>query len=255
MTHYDVLGVSKNATQEEIRKAYLKLVKKYHPDLNKDNQKYAEKKTKEINNAYDVLSDKVKREMYDSEVFGRPEEYKYDSSTTADSVKTGENYKDYTDAYRKSEGYNYYQKAYNAHVRYDPSYRDKINDMYESIDINGQIKRLAVFFVVFLSMAVIVLKSVYDIRKYTNDSEYYAGVDNTVTLEEYIASHPTYEEFDIYKFVTDTDIKKLYLQKIYEINEEMKYASNTTNIKTPTYDEFKEDFKKALYDYLYGKDK
>ena len=48
MTHYDVLGVSKNATQEEIRKAYIKLVKKYHPDLNKDNQKYAEKKTKEI---------------------------------------------------------------------------------------------------------------------------------------------------------------------------------------------------------------
>lgn len=253
MTHYDVLGVSKNATQEEIRKAYIKLVKKYHPDLNKDNQNYAEKKTKEINNAYDILSDKVKREKYDSETFRSSEEYKYNSSTTSDNVKTGENYKDYSDVYRKSKGYNYYQKAYNASTRYDPSYRDKINNVYESIDISNELKKLVVFFVVFLSMAIIVLKSVYDLRKYTNDNNYYVAADNTVTLEEYINLHPSYEEFDIYKFVTDNDLKKLYLQKIYEINEEKEYALNTTNIKIPTYDEFKEDFKKALYDYLYGK--
>ena len=62
---YDVLGVSKTATDEEITKAYRKLAKKYHPDLNPGN-KEAEEKLKEVNEAYSVLSDKTKRQNYDT---------------------------------------------------------------------------------------------------------------------------------------------------------------------------------------------
>ena len=62
--YYEVLGVSKTATQDELKKAYRKLARKYHPDLNKDNAEAAEK-FKECNEAYSVLSDEQKRAQYD----------------------------------------------------------------------------------------------------------------------------------------------------------------------------------------------
>ena len=61
--YYDVLGIDKNATKKEIRRAYRKLSKKYHPDLNKEAG--AEEKFKEITEAYEVLSDEERRAQYD----------------------------------------------------------------------------------------------------------------------------------------------------------------------------------------------
>ena len=62
--YYEVLGIGKNATDAEIKSAYRKLAKKYHPDLNPGN-KEAEEKFKEVNEANDVLSDLQKRQRYD----------------------------------------------------------------------------------------------------------------------------------------------------------------------------------------------
>ncbi len=62
--YYQTLGVSKNADEKEIKKAYRKLARDYHPDHNPDN-KGAEEKFKELNEAYEVLSDPEKRQKYD----------------------------------------------------------------------------------------------------------------------------------------------------------------------------------------------
>ena len=62
--YYEVLGIGKNATDAEIKSAYRKLAKKYHPDLNPGN-KEAEERFKEVNEANDVLSDPQKRQRYD----------------------------------------------------------------------------------------------------------------------------------------------------------------------------------------------
>ena len=60
---YDTLGVSKSASNDEIKKAYRRLARKYHPDINKEPG--AEDKFKEINAAYEILSDDKKRSQYD----------------------------------------------------------------------------------------------------------------------------------------------------------------------------------------------
>src|SRR2546429_7043266 len=62
--YYKALGVSKNATPDEIKKAYRKLARQYHPDRNPDDKR-AEERFKEVSEAHDVLSDPEKRKQYD----------------------------------------------------------------------------------------------------------------------------------------------------------------------------------------------
>ena len=63
--YYEILGVKKDATEQEIKKAYRKLAIRWHPDKNPDNKEEAEERFKEISEAYSVLSDPKKRQEYD----------------------------------------------------------------------------------------------------------------------------------------------------------------------------------------------
>jgi len=64
--YYEVLGVKKEASKSDIKRAYRRLAKKHHPDMNKDNPKDSEEKFKELSEAYEVLADEDKRKRYDA---------------------------------------------------------------------------------------------------------------------------------------------------------------------------------------------
>ena len=71
--YYKILQINKNASQDEIKKSYRKLAKKYHPDANKDNIKATEM-FKKVSEAYETLSDESKKNTYDSRMFGSAEQ-------------------------------------------------------------------------------------------------------------------------------------------------------------------------------------
>ena len=66
--YYEILGVARNASAEEIKKAFRKLAMQYHPDHNPGREKWANEKFKEINKAYEVFSDPDKRAAYDKQL-------------------------------------------------------------------------------------------------------------------------------------------------------------------------------------------
>lgn len=79
--YYEVLGVNKGASQDEIKKAFRKKAREYHPDVNRDNPTEAEAKFKEANEAYEVLSDETKRGQYD--------QYGHDTFTQGGGASAG----------------------------------------------------------------------------------------------------------------------------------------------------------------------
>eukprot|EP01084_Bolivina_argentea_P236014 396974_1 len=73
--YYTILGIKKNATPQEIKKAYRKLAMKWHPDRNLNNKTKAESKFKEIGQAYSILSDETKRKNYDQFGTNKPQNF------------------------------------------------------------------------------------------------------------------------------------------------------------------------------------
>lgn len=83
MNYYDILRVSHNVTDEELKKAYQELVRKYHPDKSRDIESNAE--FLKIDKAYKVLKDKVERKIYDSELFQKSKSHLIIHDTVARS--------------------------------------------------------------------------------------------------------------------------------------------------------------------------
>lgn len=105
--YYDILGVSKNITTEELKKVYRKLAKKYHPDANVGNAK-AEEMFKKISKAYEILSDETSRAKYDRELDGKFTNF--DNNKKASNNKNTGNINE--DIFNKFNGFNVFEQAF-----------------------------------------------------------------------------------------------------------------------------------------------
>lgn len=93
--YYDILQINKNASPEIIEKAYKVLAKKYHPDLQQEeNKKQAEEFLKEINEAYEVLSDREKKASYDASLLEIPPRGSYDDTLLKEQLQQERQYQE-----------------------------------------------------------------------------------------------------------------------------------------------------------------
>ena len=120
MNYYEVLRIPSTASLSDIKNAYKKLVKKYHPDIYEGNKLFAESKIKEINEAYETLSEKSKKDIYDAEL-----NYKKYEPTKEDFVKT------YT-----KEDLNQYKKAYYNTINQKVRRKEKVTVKKRRFDLN-----------------------------------------------------------------------------------------------------------------------
>lgn len=111
MNYYEILRVPSTATLIEIKKAYKKLAKRYHPDVYDGNKVFAEYKIKEINAAYEVLKTKKTKDEYDAEL-----KYKKYEAAKSDFVKTKTKY-----------DYEKYQNAYNVNAKHKVKTKQQSN--------------------------------------------------------------------------------------------------------------------------------
>lgn len=104
--YYKILGVSENVTNEELKKVYRKLAKKYHPDANVGNLQ-AEEMFKKVSKAYEVLSDETSRAKYDREIKGNFNNF----DTSTNNKKTSSSSVN-EDIFNKFNGFNVFEQAF-----------------------------------------------------------------------------------------------------------------------------------------------
>lgn len=197
MTHYEILGIRKTATSEEIKNAYKQLVKKYHPDVYPGDKTFAEKKTQEINEAYDVLSDPDKKREYDDLISPHtttsytPPDYsgytytpnssyyekRKTSKRNAQAQGSKYSYENYKKTYESQGAYDY-QKRYTDYHRSKtpnsnystksqstPDFSDGISNMFSGFTNANKLSVLyliVIFFVIFFIVNIFQIKSLLD---------------------------------------------------------------------------------------------
>lgn len=155
--YYKILGIEKNASQEEIKKKYRELAKKHHPDLNKGDESSANK-LKEINEAYEVLSDEEKRKKYD--MFGSSYQnrgydtgssYNYSSDTDfSDFFNTIFGQGGFSSSGSNRDIFNGFSSSKSARPKYNMETSLSLKDAYRGgekvvdIKINGENKALKI---------------------------------------------------------------------------------------------------------------
>ena len=259
MNHYEILGLKKNATQNEIRDAYKKLIKKYHPDLYQGDKTFAEKKTQSINVAYEILSDTEKRKKYDEEITPKISIYEYGSTnsynsenynynrnysnsknSTSTSAYSYENYKK-NNASQYSHYDDFYQRRYsNYHRSKTPTsnytnYSNK-KSFFESIFKTSK-QQIVAIIIIFLIYFATLFSNINDFTSNYKDNSKYETSDYKVSNNT--KNHQLeFEDFDINDYYTDEELLEVY---------EKKYS-----YMFDSFEEFKEAFSRYVYVYLFG---
>lgn len=158
--YYKVLGIEKNATQEDIRKAYRRLAKKYHPDLNRDNPD-AKERFQEINEANEVLGDPEKRKKYDDygENWRQAEEFEAKHRQYGNSAQESYGFGSFGHTYENASGFSDFFDQLFGKGTFGNSYKRRGDDLQatltltlreasathrQTFDINGEKIRITI---------------------------------------------------------------------------------------------------------------
>lgn len=252
MTHYEKLGVNKNATQEEIKDAYKALVKKYHPDVYQGDKAYAEKMTKEINVAYDILSNPTSKAEYDEEINPTPSytppEYNYNYTPPKyDTPPT--NYNDYRKTYSRDYNYNYRYTDYHRNKTPNSSYSENSpleNKIINAFDTNKLVVILVIF-IIYIAILIFSLCQYYAFKnnKLTGPITNPRVVPETTTTNTTIDNNyieddddvfpSDYEDFNINDYISDSELYSIYSQYFYSQYE--------------SFSDFKEALSQEFFEY------
>lgn len=192
MNYYDILGVSSTATNSEIKKAYKTLVKKYHPDVFEGDKSVADSKIKQLNEAYEVLSNVEERAKYDESLLAVLDENTTSSNSYSNSQTDDYDvYKKYDDLYK----YDYYKKYTTNYygVSRDDLHKEKTKTAYQNRKVQDSdffmgsrakfiilISILLLIFLLILLILVSYLKTLLVIApKATINSIEYSEFDNS----------------------------------------------------------------------------
>lgn len=231
MTYYEILGVRKSASQEEIKEAYKKLIKKYHPDIYQGNKIFAEKKTKDLNLAYDVLSDPSSRAAYDEEIAPTPK-YQYTPPRYTTST--------------------YYTRSTSTNANTTSSTYTKINEMHNkfSDDVVKKIsslkttQRILLFFLILLIYFILLLLTFNQFNKIESDE--YTG---TILGPQKIESTGN-------ENTTDSDYynsrKNFHIEDYFDDDELYEYYKNSEYKSEYSFDEYKNIMENYMYQLWYG---
>lgn len=233
MTHYEILGVSRYATQAEIKAAYKTLIKRYHPDIYHGNKDFAEQKTKEINLAYNVLSNEEKKSSYDSEL---------DSLTTYKTTPTYDytppkyetSYTDYYNKYKSKENNTYedYTKRYSDYHRSKTPNSNYTNYSHETISpfIYDKIKYIVIILIIYFFILIFMyLQASSLIKDQATKNEVQVPTTQNITTEE-----NSTKERSIYDYFTEAELREMYEKNFSD---------------TCSYPEFKKIFTEYFFTY------
>ena len=231
MNYYQILGIKQTATQAEIKNAYKALVKKYHPDVYHGDKSFAEKKTKEINEAYKVLSVPETKAEYDEFLNPTPTyNYtppKYDNPETyTTSYSTYEKYKNsnytnynnsYNDFYSKYYSSKNYSNSYNNNN--NNNYYDKYNKVPNNISSSNKVKIVFLLILAYLFLMLMTFSQVSSLLSGTKSGaildvteNYSPQVQNEIYENNKYNFQPENNyEYDFEKIITEEELYTIYL--------------------------------------------
>ncbi len=167
--YYEILEVNKHASGEIIEKAYKVLIKKYHPDLYTEEDKlYAEQKTKDINEAYKVLSDSFLREQYDIEMQKEEMTNYMQKQQQIDKKQTNKNYMNKQKQSVESDTYDKQQKANNYKVGSFKNIVKILKDIWKNRKKLKDLEKIDVFALVLTIIILIILGIILWFIPFTN---------------------------------------------------------------------------------------
>ena len=238
MTYYQILGVKKSATQADIKNAYKKLAKKYHPDVYKGDKSFAEQKMKELNMAYDVLSDPSSRIAYDEEINPEPR-YQY-TPPKYDSAEDYYNKNSYTKYYSNSS-YSYNSRSNNyssssVYNSFNKMHNNFSSSVIKSISKLKLIQKIIIFLLILLIYIVFILLSLSNFNNMANTVD----TEPDEPVETYYPRRDSLDrdEFSIYDYISKEELESLYNKSRY--NEYY------------TFDEYVEMIEEYYYRYYFA---